>query len=65
MKNKTRLTVFGLMALLALSVVGAAVAHRYVVIRGTNGDNVLTGTPRADKIFAKRGQRHRHRALRA
>ena len=55
MTHKTRFTVLGLMSLLALSVVGAAVAHRYVVIRGTNGDNVLTGTPRADKIFAKRG----------
>src|SRR5688500_17801244 len=55
MKNTTRFIVIGLIALLGVSLVGAAFAHRCVVIRGTNGDNALTGTPRADKFFAKRG----------
>ena len=55
MNNTPRLIALGLIAVLGLSLVGAAYAHRFVVIRGTNGDNVLTGTPRADKIFAKRG----------
>ena len=44
MTKKTRLTVLSLAALLALAIVSAAVAHRVVVIKGTNNGETLTGT---------------------
>ena len=55
MKNKTRLTVFALMALLGLSVVGAAVAHRYVVIRGRHGNDTVDGGLGNDRLWVGHG----------
>jgi hypothetical protein len=52
--KKTRLTVLSLAALLALAIVSAAVAHRVVVIKGTNNGETLTGTIGNDRIHARR-----------
>ena len=45
----------GLVALLALTVVGVAAAHQVSKIKGTPGDDQLTGTPSADVIVARAG----------
>jgi Ca2+-binding RTX toxin-like protein len=54
-KNRTRLKVVAFLGLAALMLVSAAAAHRFVLVRGTPGDDVLTGTPSNDKVLAKPG----------
>jgi Ca2+-binding RTX toxin-like protein len=51
--NKLRFLI--LVGLLGLIVVSAAAARHIVVIRGTHGDDALTGTPSRDLILAKAG----------
>jgi Ca2+-binding RTX toxin-like protein len=50
-----KVKLFLLAALAALSVTGIAVASESVVIRGTSGNDVLTGSPGDDRIFARAG----------
>jgi Ca2+-binding RTX toxin-like protein len=50
-----RLGVITLATLTALALVSAAVAHRVVVIKGTNNGETLTGTPGNDRIHARGG----------
>lgn len=55
MTRKIRFTVLTLAALTALALVSAAVAHRVVVIKGTNQSETLTGTAGNDLILARGG----------
>ncbi|MBA3788332.1 MAG: hypothetical protein H0X21_06515, partial [Actinobacteria bacterium] len=53
---KSTRTIVGALAALALLVVtGAALAHSFATIKGTNGDDTLTGTPERDRIVALAG----------
>jgi Ca2+-binding RTX toxin-like protein len=54
-KKTIRLGILTLVALTALSIVSAAVAHRVVVIKGTKNGETLTGTAGPDRIFARGG----------
>ncbi len=55
MTKKIRFGALTLVALVALSIVSAAIAHRVVVIKGTNNGETLTGTPGHDLILARAG----------
>ena len=55
MTKTIRLGVLTLVALVALGIVSAAVAHRVVVIKGTQNGETLTGTPGPDRIHARGG----------
>ena len=55
MRKTIRLGVLTLVALSALALVSTAVAHRVVVIKGTNNGETLTGTPGSDRIHARGG----------
>jgi len=50
-----KLKVVLLAALAALTLTATAFAARAVVIRGTNGNDTLTGTPANDIVFARAG----------
>jgi Ca2+-binding RTX toxin-like protein len=50
---KVKVVVLG--ALATLCIAGAALAAESVVIRGTSGNDVLTGTPGPDRIYARAG----------
>ena len=50
-----KLKVILLAALAALTLTATAFAARAVVIRGTNGNDTLTGTPANDIVFARAG----------
>jgi Ca2+-binding RTX toxin-like protein len=50
-----RLGILTLVALSALALVSAAVAHRVVVIKGTHNGETLTGTAGPDRIHARGG----------
>jgi Ca2+-binding RTX toxin-like protein len=54
-RKTIRLGVLTLVALSALALVSAAVAHRVVVIKGTKNGETLTGTPGSDRIHARGG----------
>jgi Ca2+-binding RTX toxin-like protein len=54
-KKTIRLGILALAALSALALVSAAVAHRVVVIKGTNNGETLTGTASNDRIHARGG----------
>ncbi|HEX7256126.1 MAG TPA: calcium-binding protein [Gaiellaceae bacterium] len=55
MTKTIRLGVLTLVALVALGIVSAAVAHRVVVIKGTKNGETLTGTAGNDRIHARAG----------
>lgn len=55
MTRTIRLGVLTLVALVALGVVSAAVAHRVVVIKGTNQGETLNGTEGRDLILGRGG----------
>ena len=55
MTRTIRLGVLTLVGLVALGLVSAAVAHRVVVIKGTNNSETLTGTAGNDRIHARGG----------
>jgi hypothetical protein len=54
-RKTIRLGVLALVALTALAIVSAAVAHRVVVIKGTHNGETLTGTAGNDRIHARGG----------
>jgi RTX calcium-binding nonapeptide repeat (4 copies) len=54
-RKTIRLGVLTLVALSALALVSAAVAHRVVVIKGTHKSETLTGTAGIDRIHARGG----------
>jgi len=51
----TSIRISALFVLAALLVALTATAVVAATVRGTNGDDILTGTPNADKIYAKSG----------
>jgi Ca2+-binding RTX toxin-like protein len=53
--KKIRLGVFTLVALTALALASAAIAHRVVVIKGTHQSETLAGTTGNDLVFARGG----------
>ena len=55
MTRTIRLGVLTLVALVALGIVSAAVAHRVVVIKGTNQGETLNGTEGRDLILGRGG----------
>lgn len=54
MKNARKIVV-GIAGLSLLVLTGAALAHDVSLIKGTMGDDVLTGTPGHDRIVARAG----------